>query len=58
MTYKTKGVNKMSKIKEKCFDCKKDITYEDYHIFLNKKTTNWHTVCFDCAEKNNNRTYW
>ena len=46
------------KIKEKCFDCKKDITYEDYHIFLNKKTTYWHTVCFDCAEKNNNRTYW
>jgi hypothetical protein len=48
--------------KDICYDCKKDITYEDYAIFdINAGTTknsNWKNVCFDCTSKRHDRKYW
>jgi hypothetical protein len=50
------------KTKDFCYDCKKDITYEDYAIFdINAGTTKksiWKNVCFDCTSKRHDRKYW
>lgn len=50
------------KTKDFCYDCKKDITYEDYAIFdINAGTTkksSWKDVCFDCTSKRHDRKYW
>jgi|TARA_Y100000289_G_scaffold63262_1_gene73561 hypothetical protein len=50
------------KTKDFCYDCKKDITYEDYAIFdVNagtNKNANWKDVCFDCTSKRHDRKYW
>lgn len=54
--------NKMKDKKNYCYDCKKDITYQDCAIFdVNAGTTksnNWKDVCFDCTNKRHDRTYW